>query len=249
MPDIKPSLSINNITANEGASGSMSFTFTMSLSSSSTQTVTVGYSTADGTAIQGSDYQSASGTLTFAPGVTSQTITVSVNGDTTIESNETFFVNLASPSNATIADGQGLATIVDDDTPLPSLSISSVSQNEGDRGQTKFTFTVSLSAASTQTVYVQYSTQDGSALASSDYKAASGTLCFSPGVTSRTITITVYTDRTYEANESFFLNLSSPTNAGLGVAQGIGTILNDDVAAASRAAANAAISRRELQLM
>ncbi|GDY11058.1 hypothetical protein LBMAG52_45460 [Planctomycetia bacterium] len=247
MPDVQPSLSINNVALNEGANGTTSFTFTVSLSSPSTGTVTVGYSTADGTAATASgDYQAGSGTLTFAAGVTSQTITVSVNGDTVAEPNETFFVNLASASNATIADGQGLGTIVDDDTALPSLSINSVSKSEGNRSQTKFTFTVSLSAASTQTVNVQYATQDGSALAGSDYKAVSGTLSFSPGVTSRTITITVYTDRTFEANESFFLNLS---NAGLAVAQGIGTILNDDAAPAGQAANSAAIRRRELQLM
>ena len=209
----------------------------------------MGYGTADGTAIQSSDYQSASGSLTFAPGVTSQTITVSVNGDLASEPNETFFVNLATSSNATIADGQGLATILDDDTPLPALSISSVSQNEGNRSQTKFTFTVSLSVASSQTINVQYATQAGSALAGSDYKAASGTLSFSPGVMSRTITITVYTDRIYEANESFFLKLSNPTNAGLAVAQGIGTILNDDAAPAGQAANSAEIRRRELLLL
>ncbi len=194
MPNVKPSLSINDVTLNEGNSGTTGFTFTVTLSSPSTETVTVGYGTADGTALQSSDYQSASGTLTFAPGVTSQTITVSANGDTTVESNETFYVKLTSASsNATIADGQGLATILNDDIPpLPSLSINSVSANEGDRGQTKFTFTVSLSAASSQTINVQYATQDGSALAGSDYKAASGTLSFTPGVTSRTITVSIY---------------------------------------------------------
>ncbi len=239
MPDVKPSLSINDVTLNEGNSGTTAFTFTVTLSSPSTETVTVGYGTADGTALQSSDYQSASGTLTFAPGVTSQTITVSANGDTTVESNETFYVNLTSASsNATIADGQGLATILNDDIPpLPSLSINSVSAIEGDRGQTKFTFTVSLSAASSQTINVQYATQDGSALAGSDYKAASGTLSFSPGLTSRTITVLIYADRTYEANENFYLNLSNPTNAGLTTAQGTGTILNDDAAPAAKAAA------------
>ncbi len=231
-PFVKPSLAIKDVTLNEGNSGTTAFTFTVTLSSPSTETVTVGYGTADGTALQSSDYISTSGTLTFAPGVTSQTITVAVNGDITVEPNETFTVNLTSASsNATIADGQGLATILNDDvSTLPSLSINSISANEGNRGQTNFTFTVSLSAASSQTINVQYATKDGSALTGSDYKAASGTLSFSPGVTSTTITIFVYGDKTYEANETFFLNLSNPTNATLATVQGTGTILNDDAA-------------------
>ena len=73
----------------------------------STETVTVAYATANGTATAGSDYQAASGTLTFAAGETSKTITVLVNGDRLAESNETFFVNLSGPTNAIIADGQG----------------------------------------------------------------------------------------------------------------------------------------------
>ena len=247
MPDVKPSLSINNVALNEGNSGTTAFTFTVTLSSPSTQAVTVGYGTAVGTAIQSSDYQPASGTLTFAPGVTSQTITVAVNGDTTVEPNETFYVNLTNASsNATIAAGQGLATILDDDAPLPALSINSVSLNEGNRGLTNFTFTVSLSAASSRTINVQYATQDGSALAGSDYRAASGTLSFSPGVTSQTITISIYGDRTYEANETFSLNLSNPTNAALATAQGTGTILNDDSGPKGLVAASKRASQRSV---
>ena len=91
----------------------------MTLSASSTQTVTVTYATANGTATAGSDYTAIPATtLTFTPGQTSRTVTVTVLGDTVFEGNETFFVNLTNPVNATIADSQGQGTIVDDDAVL-----------------------------------------------------------------------------------------------------------------------------------
>src|SRR2546422_8536419 len=84
---------------------------------SRSQTITVAFATADGTAtIADSDYQSTSGTLTFNPCATSTTVTVLVNADTKFETDETFTVNLSNPTNATIADNQGLGTIVNDDT-------------------------------------------------------------------------------------------------------------------------------------
>jgi hypothetical protein len=78
--------------------------------------VTVDFTTGDGTATAPSDYAATSGTLTFAPGETAKTVTVQVNGDTRRESNEAFTVNLANATgNATIADGQAVGTIVNDD--------------------------------------------------------------------------------------------------------------------------------------
>ena len=121
-------LTINNVSVTEGHTRHRPATFTVTLSAASTQTVTVAYATGNGTATAGSDYQAASGTLTFAPGETSKTITVLVNGDRLAEPNETFVVNLSSATNATIADGQGVGTIVDDE---PRISISDVTQAEG----------------------------------------------------------------------------------------------------------------------
>ena len=93
----------------------------MSMSGTNTLGASVSYATADGTATAGSDYVSASGTLTWAAGDTSsKTISVTVNGDTTVEPDETFYVNLSSPSNATISKSQGVGTIQNDD--VQSLS-------------------------------------------------------------------------------------------------------------------------------
>src|SRR5438094_9936748 len=100
----------------EGNVGPTLFTFTVSLSSASSLPITVNYATADGTAtVADGDYVAASGTVTFLPGVTSQPVAVTVNGDTKFEPNETFFVNLSNPVNATISDNQGVGTIVNDD--------------------------------------------------------------------------------------------------------------------------------------
>ncbi|RME70388.1 MAG: hypothetical protein D6784_16805, partial [Chloroflexi bacterium] len=108
-------LAINDVTVTEGDSGTTNAVFTVTLSPASAQTVTVNYSTADNTATTAdNDYVAASGVLTFAPGVTTQPITVTVNGDVKSESTETFRVLLSSPTNATIADGEGIGTILQD---------------------------------------------------------------------------------------------------------------------------------------
>ena len=229
LPPPPPSLRIGDATVTEGNSGTAQATFTVELSKVSSQPVTVAYATANGTSA-GSDYQAMTGTLTIPAGQTMGTITVLVNGDTNVEPNETFFVNLSSPSNATIADGQGVGTITNDDVQsLPTLSISDVTKKEGHKGSTTFTFTVTLSAPSTKTVTVSYATANGTAKVSdNDYTALSGTLTFSPGQTTKTITITVRGDRKVELDESFFVNLSSASGATIADGQGLGMIQNDD---------------------
>jgi Ca2+-binding RTX toxin-like protein len=118
---VLPGITINNVTKKEGNSGSTTFTFTVTLSKSASSNVTVKYATADGTATS-SDYTTKSGTLTFTPGQTSKTISITVKGDTTQEPDEVFFVNLSSASaNATIADTQGVGTIQNDDKTTSSL--------------------------------------------------------------------------------------------------------------------------------
>src|SRR5262249_40424057 len=157
------------------------------------QLVTVQYTTANSTAIAGSDYQAASGTLTIPAGQTTGTITVPVIGDRLGEPNETFFVNLSDASNATVADNLGSGTITDDE---PRISISDVSKKEGRNGKTTmFTFTVTLSAAYDQPVTMSFRTADGTATTGDqDYAAKSGTLTFDPGEITKTIAIEVKGD-------------------------------------------------------
>lgn len=113
-------LSINDLTIIEGDSGAADAGFTVSLSAASTFTITVAYATTNGTATaESNDYEARSGTLILFAGQTTGTIAIPVNGDVTAEPNETFSVILSNPSNATIDDGQGIGTIVNDDGPPP----------------------------------------------------------------------------------------------------------------------------------
>ena len=98
-----------------GTGGTSLATFVVTLAQPSTSQVTVQYATSNGSASAGSDYVGASGSITFAPGEKSKTITVVVLGDTATEGNETFTVLLSNPVGATIVDGSGVGTITDDE--------------------------------------------------------------------------------------------------------------------------------------
>jgi hypothetical protein len=231
--DAAPSVSINDVTVTEGDSGTTPATFTVTLSAASGFSVTVNYATADNTASAGSDYQAAGGTVTFNPGETSKQISVLVNGDTDFEQNESFFVNLSSPVNATIAANQGVGNINNDDPlpPTPNFFINDVSVFEGDAGTSTANFTVTLNPASSQQVSVQYATANGTATAGSDYQATSGTLTFAPNETTKTVSVTINGDTLVEPDETFLVNLSNPSaGTNLGDQQGVGTIQNDDQA-------------------
>lgn len=229
---VRPDISINDPVVSEGDSGTTTLTFTVTLSvPNNAQTVTVNYATADGTATAGADYQSASGTVTFNAGVTSQPIVITINSDLLDEANETFFVNLSSPTNAAILDPQGQGTINDND-PTPSLSINDLPNiPEGNSGTSTANFTVTLSVASGQTVTVNYATGNGSATtADNDYVSTSGTLTFAPGDLTKQIPVTINGDTTVEPDETFVVDLTAPVNASITDNQGQGTIKNDDVA-------------------
>lgn len=221
-----PVLSIDDITPTEGDVGSANALFAVTLSNPAAQPVTVQFATANGTAAAGSDYTAISGTLTFAPSTTTRTVTVSITGDLLDENDETFFVNLTNATNATIGDGQGLGTILDND-PLPVLSVSGCSANEGNTGTAPCTFSVTLAPASGRDVSVAFATADGSATAGSDYTAAAGTLTFPPGATSRTVAVNVLGDLLPEGTETFTLGLSSLVNAS-GGGTATGSIVDND---------------------
>ena len=224
-----PSLSINSGNITEGNSGTTNGNFTVTLSQRSPLTVTVDFATADGTATAPSDYSSTSGTLTFAPGTTTHTITVPIVGDTVVEPDETFTVDLSNPVNATISQARGVGTIVNDD--VPGFSINDITVNEGDSGINNAVFTVTMSQANTQTSTVNFATADGPASAPDDYTSTSGTLSFAPGVTSQTISVPIIGDTMAEPDETFTVTLSGAVNATIGRATGTGTIRNDDAPA------------------
>ncbi|MCH7687993.1 MAG: hypothetical protein IH899_15155, partial [Planctomycetes bacterium] len=117
-------ISIDDVSLTEGDSGEKDFTFTISIVEPSALAVDVDFATANGSATSGSDYTANSGTATIAAGATSTTVTVKVQGDTMVEADETFFVNLSNPVNATIADNQGLGTIRNDDAIAANLDVN-----------------------------------------------------------------------------------------------------------------------------
>jgi hypothetical protein len=165
--------------------------------------------------------------LIFLPGETSKLVNVSINGDATFEANENFFVNLTSETNATLADGQGVGTIQNDDAQ-PAISISDKSQPEGNSGSSNSDFALTLSNPSDQTITVHYTSSDGTALQPGDYDEADGTVTFVPGDTSETVTVSISGDTTFEGEEMFMLILDSPTNSTIADGTGLGTIQNDD---------------------
>src|SRR5205814_3929159 len=231
ITDDDPTPSVSFAAASSSGLESVSpATLGVSLSTVSGRTVTVGYSVTGGTATGGGvDYTLAAGTLTFAPGVTTQNISIAVVNDTLDEDDETIQVALSSPTNATLgATPTHTYTILDDD-PLPSLSINDVTVSEGNSGTTNANFTVTLSTASSKTVTVNYATADGTATAPANYVAIpTTTLTFNPGQTAKTITVPVNGDIVDETDETFAVNLSNPTNATLSTVTGTGTIIDDD---------------------
>lgn len=225
--DPLPLISVADASVVEGDAGVTHLAFTVSLSVESGQVVSAQFATSDVTALAGIDYAATSGTVTFQPGETSQTIAIEVFGDTVFEPDETFQFTLSDPLGATIDDGQAIGTIVNDD-PIPSISIANVSQTEGDSGTTSMVFTVSLSNASSEVITVDYSTAPGTATAGADYQSTSGTLTFEPGATTATLNVSIVGDALFEEDETFFVNLTNADNATIGLDQAIGTILNDD---------------------
>jgi hypothetical protein len=240
-----PALQIGDRTSAEGAVGTTNFSFPVTLSSPSSQTVTVQATTRSGTAGSG-DYSSRNVTLTFpANSAAAQNVDVSVTGDTTSETDETFFVDLTDPSNAKVSDPQGVGIIQNDDAAAAgsnTLTITDVTRSEGNSGTqptTPFTFTITLGRppGADRTATVNFHVTEGTASSGADHIFASGTLVFGPTETAKTITVPVIGDTSPESDENFDVNLSGADCSstvttcdapGIADAQGRGTITNDD---------------------
>lgn len=230
--DFPPKFSVNDVSVVEGNSGTKSATFTVTRSGVTTASSSVMYQTMNGSATAGSDYLALPATtLNFAPGDTAKSVSVTILGDTTVEFDETFFLNLSSPVGAAIDDGLGTATITNDDaaTAAPSLAVNDVTVTEGNFGTKTATFTVTRSGSTAGTTAVSYQTMNGSAVAGSDYTGAGpATLNFAPGETTKAIPITIIGDTQPEQNEFFYVMLSSSTGVNISKSLGTGTITNDD---------------------
>jgi uncharacterized repeat protein (TIGR01451 family) len=222
-----PSLSIADAAVLEG-NNRTPISFKLTLSSASTLPVSVSFATVDGTALAGPDYDATNGVITFSPGTTSRTLTLSpgIRGNNTVQPNRFFFINLGSPTNVVLARNQATGYVVEDD--FTSVSVQSTNVLEGNIGRTNVIFSFSLMPANSNAVTVEYATLDGTATAGSDYLARGGTLLFPPGTTNQTLKIPVLGDLCNEPDETFLLQLSSPANALLIINEVTGRISNDD---------------------
>jgi predicted extracellular nuclease len=223
-----PVVSISNVSVTEPDSGTTTASFTVSLDRPSAQTVSGTFATQNGSATSPADYQGTSGPVTFAPGDTSETVNVTVNGDLLDESDETFFVNLTGFGGSPV---QGQGTILDND-PLPLLTVSDVSVVEGDAGTVNAVFTVSLTPASGRSALVVFATANGTATAPGDYTAQNGVVSFAAGETSQQVPVAVNGDALDELPEAFNLNLTSPQNAVLADDHGLANIADDEIGGA-----------------
>ncbi len=234
-----PTLSVRDISMNEGNAGPTTLTFTVSLSAPAPAGGTMfDIATADNTAtVADNDYVAKSLTRQIiAAGDQSYSFDVIINGDIAVESNEMFFVNVTNLTGATIADGQAVGTILNDDSPV--LNLNDVASSEGDNGTTTFTFTVTSSLpAPAGGITFDIATADGTA--QDDNPATEDNDYLSRNLTGQTINTgdTIYTfevmvngDSLVEGNETFLVNLTNVVGAGISDATGQGTIQNDDVA-------------------
>ena len=197
------------------------------------KSITVNYSTLDGSARAGKQYEAARGSLVFTGQETSKTILVPTMLNTAARpfKPDRFSLRLTSAPGAKIAGSVATATIA----PIPpGLAISNVTVEEGNAGTKQARFVVTLGTPSDQPVTVDYATADGSAyVTDGDYTAVpKTTLTFAPGgLPYQIVTVDVAGDTAAENNEIFFVNLSNATNAAITKATGTATIRNDDTAA------------------
>lgn len=243
----------NNMSIVEGDSGKKMATFDLVLSSAVNEEVTVFFSTETknyGTAKAGSDFVAKTGNVVFAAGEIRKTISVEIIGDTVLEANENFYVDITSAKGATVvingAEGARnswvSATIQNDDVsaiPTVGFARNNASIVEGNEGKKMMQVAVSLSSASTEQVTLEYSTEKktyGTAKAGVDYVATTGTVIFAPGETTKMISVEIIGDTVYEANEYFYIDLVSAKGAAVVIdgAEGTrnswvsATIQNDD---------------------
>jgi hypothetical protein len=211
-----------------------------------TVALTVNYAVG-GVATAGGDFERLTGTVTFAAGAVTADVMILPIDDVVVESPEIVTVTLGAGTGYTAGSTtRGEVTIASDDVAVvPSVSIASAAVMEGNGGSRLISFTLSLSATTTESVTVRWSTANRTAIAGRDYRAASGVVTFRPGQRTATANVWVIGDWVKEGNESFVVTLSSPRNATLSPSARLatGVIFNDDgLSRATLAAAFASMS-------
>lgn len=228
---------------NEGAAGDVTeFTFTVTRSGVTTGTGTVQWRLDPATGVNANDFQGSqdtlgnnaglpSGTVSFAAGETSQTITIRVRGDNTVESNESLQVSLFNPTGGTIEAGEGTAStqVLNDDASF-SIAANATTQAEGNTGERDVSFTVTRSGSLSGARDMTWALSGGLNLSDLGAgQASSGTLSFADGQSTATVVIRVRGDSNVEGDEAVTVTLSNPSaNASIGTASATTTLTNDD---------------------
>ncbi len=195
--------------------------FPVVLSGKDSRPRTFAFTTGDGTATAGEDYEAATGTISFAPGDLRKNITVPIRDDLETEPTETFHVRL---TGADLSDLEATGTILDDDGKL-TVSIYDEQASEGDGS---LLFPVRLSRPSSRLVTVQFASSDETAEEGSDYVSSQGIVIFQRGSTEGKIRIQILEDSEVEADETFQVTLSNARHAEIAQETGTGTILDND---------------------
>ena len=221
-----------------------SVTLTVTRTGGTGGAISVNYATANGTATGGAscaagiDFVNANGTLNWADGDgASKTFDVTICNDATFELDETFTAGLSGATGGATIGTPSTETVTienDDAPPAGSFTISDVRVTEGNVGAVNATFTVTFVGSGSGSI--NYATANGTAVAGADYLATSGTLNFTPAAgiegpapsSSQTVTVVVISDVAKEANETFFVNLSSPTGGSIVDGTGVGIIVDED---------------------
>ncbi|MBA3605287.1 MAG: hypothetical protein H0W46_04805 [Acidimicrobiia bacterium] len=203
-------------------------TLVVSLTTGSKDPVTVNWATAGGPAGMGSDFTTASGQIVFGAWETVKTLTVVVNGDTTWEPNESFTIQLSGAVGASISDGTGVVTIVNDDSVPPTVTVAATDASGSEAGPGTITFTITRSGdlAPAITVGLGWS---GTA-ASGDYSGAVATVSFAADQTTATVTITPVDDMAGEGSETVILTVLAGAGYLLGTPSSATAAIIDDAA-------------------
>jgi large repetitive protein len=226
--DPAPKLVVKDLRVVEGNSGTSAANFLLKLSAPTGKLIQVDYTTVDGSALAGTDYETTAGMFMFNPGESKRTITVPIIGDGIREAaTKNFQLQLTHVNGADAGDFAAVGMIRDNDPP-PKVFIGSVKVQEVKEGTSEAVFTVSLSAPSGSAVTVKYTTlavkRTGVAQAGIDYTPITGVLTIPAGQTSANLVVTILGDTVVEGDEILQLKLSAPSGARIGLPLGTATI-------------------------
>jgi hypothetical protein len=222
-----PTLSIADAGVARASSSTTNINFVVSLSTAATNAVAVNYTTADGSAVAGTDYLAAAGTLNFAPGVTQQIVPITVLGAAGTTAAQSFSIQLASATNALIARATATGTITNT-VVTPLLTVNNPTIFAPPAGTNSVVFTLSLNAAANQPVTVRVATANLTAQAGIDYVPANQTVTFAAGQLQQTVSIGIIGSTNAGTSKTFALNLTVPGGLIITQNQGICTIFDNN---------------------